>query len=537
MPLTTEDLMTLWKSVVDDGYSRPFIDGKQDGLETNIEVFEQLAAQLAFASESIENSTQEMFLLPYSGQTAPPASEGQPATVVLTFTRDRLFELPIVFERGAVAFREIATDWGDEGAVDVVTGRTYVAQTSASLSPGAGGPVFLTAASNRQGFGFNLAEPGSIRSFRQPGSGMSNDGARVVTGTAAHRLIVRPDPDVVIPEHVGQYVQFMTGANAGQVRRVIGYEGPIPTGSNANGGTAVLAATGVYVIGTVTGEFLQDEEVYQVIGASTTARGVFRGTSNDRIVIDRSFGDFATGLVIGVLSGAFATVTSIDQSPDMVAEQLNVPYGAPGAGWRLMDWETDLGITVTNVDWPSGGRSPMLDELGAERLIYRQPGELDSAYRKRVARIADQISPNAIRRICNRITARIGADSCLREVGSTKFPGVFYDGDPSNPDPSIAFAYDMDFAVRPMDRYKLMLDYEEFRAFFLVGLPPVVHGDFGIAYDAGPCDAYDAAPYFAQFDGFGLDQAVIYKTIWSAVDAARAAGVGFDLYPETIGCF
>jgi hypothetical protein len=97
----------------------------------------------------------------------------------------------------------------------------------------------------------------------------------------------------------------------------------------------------------------------------------------------------------------------------------------------------------------------MLDEWGDERKIYRQAGEVDTDYRKRVARVGDKISPNAIKRITNRILVPLGTNACLREVGLSKFRGMFFDGDSNIVDPTFAFAFDLDFIARPQDRFKL----------------------------------------------------------------------------------
>jgi hypothetical protein len=82
----------------------------------------------------------------------------------------------------------------------------------------------------------------------------------------------------------------------------------------------------------------------------------------------------------------------------------------------------------------------------------------------------------------------------------------------------------------------LTLDYADFRAFFLVGVPPDGDGDFGCAYDASPHGAYDAQPFVAFHDGYPVGAASFYRTIYQGVDSVKAGGVGWDLYVETIGC-
>jgi hypothetical protein len=93
--------------------------------------------------------------------------------------------------------------------------------------------------------------------------------------------------------------------------------------------------------------------------------------------------------------------------------------------------------------------------------------------------------------------------------------------------------------LSPFDRFKLMMDYTEFRAFFVLGVPRLDLGDFGISFDpsGAQANAFDASPFYDFFDGFPLTAAVIYRSIWQSVEKVRAAGVTWDLYIENLGCF
>lgn len=73
------------------------------------------------------------------------------------------------------------------------------------------------------------------------------------------------------------------------------------------------------------------------------------------------------------------------------------------------------------------------------------------------------------------------------------------------------------------------LDYEQFRGFFEVCTPPLGYGDSGQAYDAGPHNAYDAAPFNFFYDGQPWGNAFVYKRLRQAIDEVRAGGVAFDL--------
>lgn len=86
-------------------------------------------------------------------------------------------------------------------------------------------------------------------------------------------------------------------------------------------------------------------------------------------------------------------------------------------------------------------------------------------------------------------------------------------------------------------RYLTMVDFEEMRAFFLVTVPPMSLGEFGIPFDVPhPHNAFDANPYLTAFDGSPATAAVLRLALYSAIDRARAGGVGFDIVEDAIGC-
>lgn len=516
-PLTLAEFTALWTSVTDPSYSRPFIElGEGQGFEAHTQAF----AQYERVSQAVDRTTQSMYLLPFSGQTDEPASGGKKATVRLTFRRTGDFTREITVLRGLLV-EEVQIDFGELGGVEVRTGRRYQLLETVGIGPGESGPVTVLAEAEAEGYGYNNPAPGTLRSLVQAGSGFANDGASVVPGATLHKLVVRPEPDVVVQDMVGQYVELTAGANAGQVRRIAGYVEPTAGGLNPDGGQALLAPTMVLRFAVVNGVFTPGELLEQ---GSASATVLYQTATH--LVVDRVSGAIATGVMSnGVQSGALAVFDSIDQGPAMTAE-------TGTAAWRILDWGGDLGVTVTNEESPSGGRAAMLDELGDERMVPRGAGIADDDYREAVASLADVVSPNAVRRAINRALAPFGLPGWLREVGSARFRGIFYDGDALSVDPNYAFAYDLDFEARAADRFKLGLDYVEFRAFFLVGAPPLGLGDFGIAYDEGLHNCYDGAPELTFHDGFPLTAAAVYRSLWQAVNAVRAGGVGFDLYIE-----
>lgn len=516
--LTREELIALWESVTDSAYNRPLLEQPESGIEA----IEQSAEQFARASLMVERTTQSMYILPWSGQTQPPAAGAALAAVDVTITRPKLFDREFTFGAGLVLLEQELLDFSESGPIAVGTGRRYVVNRTATMAPGEPS-VVVSMLAERAGAGYNLAPPNTIKRFVQAGAGFTNSGASLVPGPGAHRLVMKNEADVVAPEQVGSYLLMIGGANTGRYARIIGYEGS----DGVHGGVAILAATGVLRVHTVVGTFVPGEDVTQASGA----RGRFQKLAGTFFVFENTIGAFAAGAITGQSSGATATVSSVEIPSAMVAE------GATAA-WLVVGWTSDLELVATHAESPEGGCSPMLDELGDERRVSRSSGELDDAYRQRVATPADVVSPAAIRRVGNRVLAPLGQAICLREVGLPLFRGMFFDGDPLSTDPAVAFAFDFDFAVRPEDRFKLALDYLEFRAFMLIGVPPLTIGEFGIPYDAPhPFNAYDNAPMLTFTDGFPAGASGVYRAVYQAIQPAKGGGVGFDLYIERIGCF
>lgn len=514
-PFSTADLVALWRSVVDSEYGRRFIEaGEGLGFEAYTQAFEQWR----WVSEVIDRSTQAMFILPHSMQTSPPASGAQRATVDITFERvDRPMDRAIVLTPDVVVEEE-GDDMSPSGTLRVLTGRRYAPATPIVLGPGQPGPVTVRCVATRAGYTFNHARVDSITSIDDVGAGTSNTGASLVPGVAVHSLNARQIPNVPTLGMVGKYVQFFAGSNAGQVRRIAGYGAPIVDGPDANGGALLLAPTAQWTLQSQTGTF-------QVGEAATSANGrwIVWYCDANVVVMDRVSGFATSGdFIDGDISGAQAELDGEDQSPDLIAE-------SGTASWRVMDYAVEFGLTCTNAAEPEGGASAMLDLIGWERKVFRTSGENDKRYRKRVHTPADIISPNAIRRAANRVLAPLGYTAFLRETGLATMRGIYADGDPNSVDSEIAFAYDLDFTVRPEDRFKLAMDYTEFRAFMMIEVPRIGSRDFGIAYDAGPSNAYDAAPFNAFADGYSLEAQRVYREVWNAVEGARGAGVGFDL--------
>lgn len=634
-PLTKADLLDAWKGATDVGYSEPLVAA---GDGNGMEAWGQFFAQLERASIAVDVTTQSLFISPWSGQTSEPASGPSKSTVALTLSRTMRLGDPLLVVKGTVV-SEVSTDWGENGAIEFESGRRFLTTQDAFFPIGFTGPVVVQADAELPGHGFDNPLPGSLQRLPQPGDGFNNDLASVTYNQflTPNRdtknkttIIAENEADMFVPDHIGQYVLLETGLNAGRVALVVDFIAPAADGS---------AGSGVYVetYGSrralaVTGMFFPGEVVAfrNITNTGVDGYGTF--------IAGRTIGSvfwFLTNLtsgttgynVVGLSSGAVATYYSgqtVLNTYGGVGGPLlgEAPVGGSGgAGWRVLSWVDDWGLTVTNVQSPTGGRAAMLDELGLERNIPRAPGESDDAYRARVRDVGDVVTPNAIRRALNRSFA--GYQWCLREVGYAGLPGFFFDG--TDEPPSITphgakcDAWDTDVLIlqggagfpvfgpdepvvledattfaryargyvgsdafsgkvvmirkdgslptsftnvrlrslapnrngvtyaiasgtRPATaearRWRTWLDYEQFRAFFVVTLQALNLGEFGFAYDKGPRSAFDSIlpAYAGAWDGYPRIAADLYRQVHAAIDQARAGGVGFEFRTDAGSC-
>lgn len=216
----------------------------------------------------------------------------------------------------------------------------------------------------------------------------------------------------------------------------------------------------------------------------------------------------------------------------------------------------DPNILVRQLDATTGGKAPMLEGLGTDRGIIRQPGEEAIAYRYRVRSLPDTVSPGAIRRTLTALLSPLEISFEIVETWDIRYqtaydaPGAPIAGSPDY-DPNL-FAYD---DPRPppaytsgltfCDRY---LDDVDYRGAFFVVLPyiPTIN-DVGMAFDDTAMDqtqhlspapiggprgyaAFDVPITFAYlnqggYDGFDLPKDALYASVWRILQEIKAAGV------------
>jgi hypothetical protein len=420
---------------MDESYTEPFIEAGDGG---GLEAWNQSFAQLARVSEAVDVSMESLFILPWSGQTNPPASGPNQATVELTISRTGLLEQPLILGAGLIWVDDIEPDYSPTGTQLVNTGLRYYLSEDVVFEPGEMGPLTVTAIAERPGYSYNAPFPGMLNLFEQPGTGYNNIEAAVTANVATtpisktaltSTLITCIDvPHVFIPALVGQYITVTQGTNAGQIARINGYTPPPP--SDVNGGSVSIEQLVAVHATSFSGTFDDGELV--VISGATTGYATFKHDVQVGSILKASFvlrcGTVAVGSVFtGVSSGAVVTASLIydDASTWVTTTPAIVPSTEQ---WRILDWANDWGLTVTNAAQPSGGTAGVLDLLGRERNMPRLTGEDDTTYRTRIAAVADVVTPNAIKRRLNRVLTQgpLGLAWCFREIGTPLFPGFFY---------------------------------------------------------------------------------------------------------------
>lgn len=197
-----------------------------------------------------------------------------------------------------------------------------------------------------------------------------------------------------------------------------------------------------------------------------------------------------------------------------------------------MSWEDDFALSLTNPEQPSGGMYAVLDELGLSRNLPRSDLESDEVYRERIVAAGDVVSPNAVLRAANRVLEQYNLGACLREVGTEKLPGFFYDVN----DGVLAhvFAFDLDL-TDPVHKWKVILDWLEMRAFMMIGVEPFPNDNLGLILDERSLDASVPEAFFD--GGFEVSNyARVQAQVWHAVGKVHAGGVSYEVYPEVDGC-
>lgn len=582
--LTREQLLRSWVDAVDPEYARGVLADPDSAA-----AIEQACEQLAVVSAANDETTQSLYLLPWSGQSDEPSSGAARSSVTLTVAREKGFERHVVLEPGTVV-EEVQFDAGETGGVEVRTGRRYELLDRVVFFPGEAGPFDAAAQAERQGRGYDYPAAGTIRALWAPGKGLGNEGGSVIpSASGAHVLKAAPRPDAPVPTHVGQTVELASGANVGQRRRVVGYVQPTP---GADAGGLLLARDALLKAASISPDILPGETMIASVSGAK-CRFLARSQATDYVIVEMlnevafSAGDVVTGQVS---LGSFAW--SSTESPSTMTEEVGT------AGWRVLAADDDLGVTFANAESPTGGKDATLDSAAYERGAQRAPDEGDEALRERASDPSDAVVPGAVLRAGNRAAAPFGSEVVLREVGRAEMPGLYFDRDPFDLGAVTVSGSALGFQAgevvrqdtteaigtaivqspagegpllppvlvgvarvlsgtfisgRPIrgqssaavnltptvgggprvaDKFRVGFSYADMRAYFAVGVRLRGVGEFGCAFDTHPFGFCDSAPALSFFDGFPATSAAANQRVWQSVDEIRPAGSGFTLVEE-----
>lgn len=239
------------------------------------------------------------------------------------------------------------------------------------------------------------------------------------------------------------------------------------------------------------------------------------------------------GVLAYWVQASVATFTSLTVQPvASYAYPLTYQPLAPDAGgveWAVRDWK-DLGFKIASAIQVSAGRNDDLFFHGDQRGMYRVQGESEEAFRARLSRRPDVVSPAALQRVVNRLLAPLKFKGVVFDTGDD-FKGFFLDVD--------AFDYYEPGDAHPENPWKLLLSLNETYGFFFVRLPWIAAGDFGIFYDKGPLlylpnlglylgPAYDEGFY----DGKAYPGELVYRSLYEELRRRKGGGTSFAMIPD-----
>lgn len=277
----------------------------------------------------------------------------------------------------------------------------------------------------------------------------------------------------------------------------VGYSGNVPAGSVAafalRGVASVNQATveAGNVLRDAAGAFGGDRLTPMMVGQYVRLVGGLNGGTIPRRVISVTQPTATNPTASAVLDGAALLF------PDTLARAEVLEFG-------------DLGLTVEQPNDAVGGVDGILDAIGDERNMPRQLGETDEPYRLRLGNLADVVSPGAIQRIASSILSPLGI---VWRFIETRDPGTL-----------IGFVYD--FHAWDFGSIDNGVVFAPPVRYFAILVAPGNQGEFGFHFDTpGADNAWD----HSFFDGFPVTYYSAMAALWATVEAARAAGVAWDL--------
>ena len=256
------------------------------------------------------------------------------------------------------------------------------------------------------------------------------------------------------------------------------------------------------------------------ISATTEAANVVRDDGTPDRFSPSQVGQylvFETGVNSATFARRILSVTQGEPTSTAVVDGPPLVVSSALQDVRVLEF-AELGLTIAQPSPTTGGRHGWLDAIGRDRGVGRKTAESDEQYRKRIAALPDVVSPMAILRAAARALDPYGIRYELRETRD--YPGGIG-----------TFVWDLspfDYGDACQDGAVLVSLSASVR-FFVVCVSIGNQGEFGFPFDATNAVPFGNAWDNGFFDGYPVVYYSALAGLYDAVEAARAAGVGWQL--------
>jgi hypothetical protein len=191
----------------------------------------------------------------------------------------------------------------------------------------------------------------------------------------------------------------------------------------------------------------------------------------------------------------------------------------------------DFSVSVAQAAAIAGGVPDGLGAIATDRGTYRHPHETDAQFADRLQLLADVVSPAALERVARRTLAGTGVTwTFVETLAVEEICGFVADVHPCDLPGDWMIPKLPDSELIGQGVY--LLDESMATRFFAVLVTGTDAGDIGIFLDAtsGPANAADlTGPQQGFLDGYPVAFWSSLARLWSSLNEARAAGVGFAI--------
>lgn len=368
-------------------------------------------------------------------------------------------------------------------------------------------------------------------------TGPVSQGGQKAMGTVEIRRLAPAIGDIALP--TGTLLEATETDSYGGERLVARYVTLLPytfTEGNAGPFTVAVAAQFIGYDGNIAADkinrFLELGTVIvpsQLVNSSSLVRRGIPGSDTLTTEMVGRYFRFSAGVTAeeAAIPRRIVSVFQLGTQPGLVFEPALAVTTTPGTlvTVDVEEW-SELGLVVSQPDEVTGGRGAALDAIGVDRGQGRGAGEDDDAYRERLCKLADIVSPAAIRRIVDRILTPCGVPYRILETRDVEsLMGFTWDIHPFDNGgvaiiPKLANSQLVGQGI-------VWLDGSTSVRYFLILVSNSSESPWGLSFDDAPTPAmcaYDQSAY----DGSDLLLDCVAQ-LWTALNEARAAGVAFQI--------